>query len=311
MSEDSLNHYSVMREEVLENLDLQPGYRVLDCTVGGAGHSAAMLEQIGAAGFLWGIERDPRTIERARERLAAVGENFGLIPGNFADLAQLAVEYDIASLDAVLLDLGTSMFQLREAERGFSFMQDGPLDMRMNPDEGVPSAADLVNTWSESELRELFRTLGEERFAGRIARNIVETRRRKPFERTVELAEMIEKAVPKRDRIHPATRVFQALRIAVNDELGALERVLPVAVSLLRPGGKIAVISFHSLEDRLVKQSLRAMSATCVCPPKLPVCMCQTIPQLERSGKAIKPGDQEVQENAPSRSARLRVATKL
>ncbi len=306
-----LKHYSVMCEEVLEHLDLQPGNRVLDCTVGGAGHSSAMLNRIGADGFLWGIERDPRTLERARKRLEETGHPFQLIHGNFAELEQLAEQSGIVALDAVLLDLGTSIFQLREAERGFSFMEDGPLDMRMNPDEDEPSAADVVNTWSETDLRDLFRTLGEEKFAGRIARVIVEKRRREPFTRTVQLADTIAGAVPKRDKIHPATRVFQALRIAVNDELGALERVLPVAVNLLKPGGRIAVIAFHSLEDRIVKQTLRTMSVDCICPPRLPICACQHEPLIARPGKALFPSDKEVSENSPSRSARLRVARRL
>jgi 16S rRNA (cytosine1402-N4)-methyltransferase len=307
----SLNHFSVMLEEVLENLDLKPGDRVLDCTVGGAGHSSAILERIGANGFLWGIERDPRTIERARERLVQTKHPFNLIHGNFAELDQLAEQYEIVALDAVLLDLGTSIFQLREAARGFSFMEDGPLDMRMNPDDDEPSAADLVNTWSETDLRDLFRTLGEERFAGRIARVIVETRRKEPFRRTVQLADLVAKAVPKRDRIHPATRIFQALRIAVNDELGALKKVLPIAVNLLKPGGRIAVIAFHSLEDRIVKQTLRLMSSDCICPPRQPICTCQQEPLIARPGKALFPSDQEVDENSPSRSARLRVAKRL
>ncbi|MGV3526696.1 MAG: 16S rRNA (cytosine(1402)-N(4))-methyltransferase RsmH [Candidatus Sericytochromatia bacterium] len=304
----TLNHYSVMCREVLEHLALQPGDRVLDCTTGGAGHSTAMLEQIGTTGFLWGIERDPRTLERAKERLAATGFPFELVHGNFAELAELAQQHQISGLDAVLLDLGTSIFQLREAERGFSFLADGPLDMRMNPEEGVPSAADLVNTWSEAKLKDVFQTYGEERFAGRIARTLVESRRRQAFERTLQLAEAIEAAVPRRDKLHPATRVFQALRIAVNDELGALKTVLPLAAALLKPGGRLAVISFHSLEDRIVKQTLRTLSATCICPPRQPVCTCQHQPLLERPGKALQPSDLEVRENPPSRSAKLRIA---
>lgn len=305
-----LKHYSVMLREVLEHLDLRPGSRVLDCTVGGAGHASAILERIGPDGFLWGLERDPRTLPLARERLTQVGHPFCLIRGNFAELEQLAQEYQISDLDAVLLDLGTSMFQLREAERGFSFMEDGPLDMRMNPEEGL-TAADLVNTWSEAELRELFRNLGEERFSGRIASAIVSTRRRERFTRTRQLAELIAGAVPKRDKIHPATRVFQALRIAVNDELDALSHVLPVAVELLKPGGRIAVIAFHSLEDRIVKQVFRRLHASCICPPRQPICTCQQEPQLEKPGKALFPSEDEVRENSPSRSARLRIAVKM
>lgn len=306
-----LKHYSVMCKEVLDYLDLQPGNRVLDCTVGGAGHSAAILEKIGATGYLWGIERDPRTLGLATERLAQLGHPFTLIQANFAELESLAQEYQLADLDAVLLDLGTSIFQLREAERGFSFLADGPLDMRMNPNEDSPSAAELVNSLSEAKLKELFWTLGEERFSGRIAGAIVRARSQQPIERTLQLAQIVEKAVPRREKIHPATRIFQALRIAVNGELEALRQVLPVAVSLLKPGGRMAVISFHSLEDRIVKQTFRQLHASCVCPPRQPVCTCQQVPLLERPGKALSPSEQEVRENAPSRSAKLRLARRL
>lgn len=303
-----LEHIPVMSEEVLESLAPKPGDRVLDCTVGGGGHSALLLERIGPQGFLWGIERDPRTLDRARARLEQVGHPFQLIHANFADLETLATHWQISDVDAILLDLGTSIFQLKEAERGFSLSQDGPLDMRMNPAEATPSAADLVNTWSEAELKHLFQTLGEERFSGRIAYALVKARQQQPFERTAQLAECIAEAVPRREKIHPATRVFQALRIAVNDELGAIEAVLPAAIRLLKPGGRLAVISFHSLEDRRVKQAFRHWSQACLCPPRQPVCTCQHQPLLVRPGKALRPGEPEVRANSPSRSARLRVA---
>lgn len=306
-----MKHYSVMCQEVLEHLELKPGDRVLDCTVGGAGHSSAMLARIGPNGFLWGIERDPRTLSLAQETLTQTGYPFRLIHGNFAELSHYSQEYKIANLDAVLLDLGTSIFQLREAQRGFSFSSDGPLDMRMNPDEDRPSAAELVNHLSEAKLKEIFSTLGEERFSGRIASAIVKARLTQPIERTVQLAEIVAEAVPKRDKLHPATRVFQALRIAVNDELEAIRQVLPVAVSLLKPGGKIAVIAFHSLEDRIVKQSFRQMSQDCICPPRQPICNCQHQALLARSGKAMTPSEQEIRENSPSRSAKLRIARRL
>lgn len=306
-----LEHYSVMCAEVLEYLAPEPGFRVLDCTVGGAGHSSALLQRVGEEGFLWGIERDPRTLEYASERLARVGHPFQLIPGNFGELSRLAQIHKFGSLDAVLLDLGTSIFQLREAERGFSLLEDGPLDMRMNPQENVPNAADLVNSCSEQELKELFWRYGEERFSGRMARVIVQARKKVPFERTRQLADCIAAAVPRQGKLHPATRIFQALRIAVNDELGALERVLPEAVNLLKPGGRIAVISFHSLEDRIVKQTFRQLSRDCICPPRQPVCTCTHRAVLARPGKALKPSETEVRQNPPSRSARLRVAQKL
>jgi len=305
-----LEHVPVMCKEVLEHLALEPGHRVLDCTVGGAGHSAEILARIGPDGFLWGIERDPRTLERASARLVAKGSWFRLIHANFAELEALAAKCEIGELDAILLDLGTSIFQLKEAERGFSISQDGPLDMRMNPDEDSPSAAELVNTSSEATLKNLFQNYGEERFSGRIARQIVQQRQKQPFCRTAELAACIADVVPRRDKIHPATRVFQALRIAVNDELGALETVLPVAMRLLKPGGRLAVIAFHSLEDRLVKQAFRHWSQTCVCPARQPVCTCQHQPLLARSGKAFRPSDAEIKLNPPSRSARLRVAVR-
>jgi 16S rRNA (cytosine1402-N4)-methyltransferase len=306
-----LAHYPVMRKEVLEFLSPKAGEKILDCTIGGAGHASALLTEIGPEGFLWGIERDPRTLELATRRLSAVGYPFELIHGNFAELSHWADAYSIPPLDGILMDLGTSIFQLKEAERGFSLLSDGPLDMRMNPQENTPSAADLVNTLGVNELKSLFKEFGEERFAGRIARWIVELRTSVPFTRTRQLADLVAKHIPQRDKIHPATRIFQALRIAVNQEYKALEDVLPAAVQLLKPGGKIAVISFHSGEDRRVKQAFREMSQTCVCPPRQPICNCNTQPLLERPRKMQVPGKSEVQENPPSRSAKLRTAYRI
>ena len=295
-----LMHYPVMRKEVLEFLSPKAGDKILDCTIGGAGHASALLTEIGPEGFLWGIERDPRTLELATRRLSAVGYPFELIHGNFAELSHWADVYRIPPLDSILMDLGTSIFQLKEPERGFSLLSDGPLDMRMNPQENTPSAADLVNTLGVNELKALFKEFGEERFAGRIARWIVEARASVPFLRTRQLADLVARHIPQRDKIHPATRIFQALRIAVNQEYKALEDVLPAAVQLLKPGGKIAVISFHSGEDRRVKQAFRAMSQTC-----------ETHAVLERPRKMQVPGKSEVQENPPSRSAKLRTAYRI
>lgn len=311
MHTSPLEHYSVMCAQVLQALDPQPGMQILDGTVGGAGHSSHLLRALGPTGHLWGIERDPRTLDYARKRLEQQGNPFTLIHGNFADLERLRSEHGIPLLDGIFLDLGTSMFQLKEAERGFSFNQDGPLDMRMNPHEATASAAEIVNTWSEADLKGSFSRYGEERFAGRIAKAIVQARKETPFTRTAQLADCIAGAAPRKGRLHPATRVFQALRIVVNDELGAIERVIPQAVDLLKPGGTIAIIAFHSLEDRLVKQSFRALSATCICPPKLPICTCEQVPLLTRSGKALKPDEAELRDNPPSRSARLRIARRL
>ncbi len=307
----ALKHYSVMLEEVLEFLSPQPGEQFLDCTIGGAGHASELLTRVGKEGFLWGLERDPRTLELATRRLSAVGHPFQLIHGNFADLEHWVQKFEIPQLDGILMDLGTSIFQLKEAERGFSLLSDGPLDMRMNPEENTPSAADLVNSLSENELKQLFKEYGDERFSGRIARWIVEAREQTPFTRTRQLAELVAKRLPQRDKIHPATRIFQALRIAVNQEYKALEDVLPLAVRLLKPGGKIAVISFHSGEDRRVKQAFRDMSQSCVCPPRQPICTCDTEALLARPGKLQKPGTSEIQENPPSRSAKLRTARRI
>lgn len=307
----ALEHYPVMRKEVLEFLSPTSGEKILDCTIGGAGHASALLAEIGPKGFLWGIERDPRTLELATRRLSAVGYPFELIHGNFAELSHWADVYRIPPLDGILMDLGTSIFQLKEAERGFSLLSDGPLDMRMNPQENTPSAADLVNTLSADALKSLFKEFGEERLSGRIARWIVEARAHEPFTRTRQLSDLVAKYIPQRDKMHPATRIFQALRIAVNQEYKALEEVLPAAVQLLKPGGKIAVISFHSGEDRRVKQAFREMSQTCVCPPRQPICNCNTQPLLERPRKMQVPGESEVQENPPSRSAKLRTAYRI
>ncbi|MBT9546628.1 MAG: 16S rRNA (cytosine(1402)-N(4))-methyltransferase RsmH [Candidatus Sericytochromatia bacterium] len=312
LSPPNIEHYSVMLREVLDWLNLQAGQRVLDCTLGGAGHSLEMLKAVGSQGFLWAIERDPQTLERARIKLESLGYPFQLIPSNFAELAFLAEQYGISELDAVLLDLGTSLFQLKEPERGFSFLNEGPLDMRMNPQEPVPTAADLVNHLSEAELTRIFQVYGEERMARPIARALVATRGKTPFVTTIDLAQAVEKVMPRRgQKLHPATRVFQALRIAVNGELDALERVLPVAVKLLKPGGRLAVIAFHSLEDRPVKLFMRKLATDCLCPPRQPICTCQHRAQLRLLTRAVKPSEAEVLENSPSRSARLRVAEKL
>lgn len=291
-------------------LALSPGDRVLDCTVGGAGHGLAILSAIGEQGFYWGLEQDPRTFQLASSRLASQPNPYSLIADNFANLEAIASAHGIAELDAVLFDCGTSLFQLKDPTRGFSFQEDGPLDMRMNPHVGA-SAAEIVNTWPESRLKQLFSQRAEERFSGRIAAAIVKQRRQAPFQRTSELSELIVQVVGYRERIHPATRVFQALRMEVNQELESLEQALPVAVSLLKPGGRIAVISFHSGEDRVVKNSFRQMSKDCICPPRQPVCTCQQQASLGKPAKPVSPSEQEIKRNPPSRSARLRVATRV
>ncbi|MNK61136.1 Ribosomal RNA small subunit methyltransferase H [compost metagenome] len=303
------HHVSVLLEEVLDLLHPAPGGRFLDGTVGGAGHAAALLERVGPEGFLYGIDQDPAALAVAEERLSRLGSNFELRRGNFADVLP---EWDLPPLTGILLDLGVSSHQLDTAERGFSFRHEGPLDMRMG-DEG-PSAADLVNGLPERELVDILFRYGEERQSRAIARAILKRRTDQPFRTTRELADVIERVIPayKAGGIHPATRTFQALRIAVNRELDVLTQVLPAAISKLAPGGRLAVISFHSLEDRIVKTVFRDMAKTCVCPPKLPICVCGTVPQVKViTSKPVEASEDEVRANPRSRSAKLRVAERI
>jgi 16S rRNA (cytosine1402-N4)-methyltransferase len=307
------DHVPVLADEVRERLAVQPGETVVDATFGAGGHSALLAEDLRGHGKLIAIDRDPTArdyFEGFRRRHAGVQTRF--LRGDFAVvLGQLAGNGVRA--DAVLLDLGVSSMQLDRPERGFSYAVDAPLDMRMDP-AAEPSARDLVNDVGERELAGMFRRYGEERYARQIARAIVRRRRRQPFERTGELVETIKSAIPAPARFgdgHPAKRVFQALRIAVNDELGALEAALPAAVEMLRPGGRLAVISFHSLEDRIVKRFLRAQERGCVCPPDFPVCVCGREPVLRAvTRKAIRPRPEEVAANPRASSARLRAAVK-
>jgi 16S rRNA (cytosine1402-N4)-methyltransferase len=309
METPDFRHQPVLLDQVLTWLDPRPGQVILDGTVGGAGHSAAMLERVLPDGFLYGIDQDPMALAAAEKRLASVSDRFKLFRANFEALDALG----LSPLDGILLDIGVSSPQLDVAGRGFSFQQAGPLDMRMDPDNPV-TAASLVNQAPEAELARIFFEYGEERYSRKVARAIVRRREEEgPFTETLEFAEFVRKQVPRDPSgIHPATRVFQALRIAVNDELGVLRRVLPKAVSLLKPGGRLAVISFHSLEDRIVKQYYRDEAKGCVCPPKLPVCMCGKQPQLEiLTSKPVVATDEEQRCNPRARSAKLRVARRL
>jgi len=311
-----MGHVPVLYDAVLTHLALGPGDAVIDGTLGGGGHAAGLLQAIAPDGRLLGLDRDPEALARARERLAPFGGRAVLVHSSFRDLECVAYRHHFLPADGVLLDLGLSSYQLSAPERGFSFMQDGPLDMRFDPSQGL-SAADLVNELPTAELADILYRYGEERQSRRIARAIVAAR---PLETTRELAEVIAREVGgsgarrgrRRGRIHPATRSFQALRIAVNDELGALEAVLPQAVDLLRSGGRMVVISFHSLEDRMVKQFLRRQARDCVCPPQQPVCTCQHQATLRLvTRRPVRPDETEVAHNPRARSARLRVAEKL
>ena len=311
-----MGHVPVLYDAVLTHLALGPGDDVIDGTLGGGGHAAGLLQAIAPDGRLLGLDRDPEALARARKRLAPFGGRAVLVHSSFRDLECVAHRHHFLPADGVLLDLGLSSYQLSAPERGFSFLQDGPLDMRFDPSQEL-SASDLVNELPTAELADILYRYGEERQSRRIARAIVAAR---PLETTRELAEVIAREVGgsgarqgrRRGRIHPATRSFQALRIAVNDELGALEAVLPQAVELLRSGGRMAVISFHSLEDRMVKQFLRHQARDCVCPPQQPVCTCQHQATLRLvTRRPVRSDETEVAHNPRARSARLRVAEKL
>ncbi|HUZ15369.1 MAG TPA: 16S rRNA (cytosine(1402)-N(4))-methyltransferase RsmH [Gaiellaceae bacterium] len=306
------DHVPVLAEEVRAGLAVRPGESVIDATFGAGGHAALLAADLAGRGKLTAIDRDPsaRTYFEQLEKRFSV--NARLLRGDFGIvLPQLAANGVRA--DAILLDLGVSSMQVDQPERGFSYAVDAPLDMRMDPTQ-EESARDLVNTWSERDLATIFRRYGEERYANQIARAIVRRRREQPFERTGELVDAIRAAIPAPARFgegHPAKRVFQALRIAVNGELDSLAAALPAALEMLRPGGRLAVISFHSLEDRIVKRFLRERERGCTCPPDFPVCVCGHEPELRAvQRRPIRPGEAELAANPRSSSARLRVAIK-
>ncbi len=305
------NHISVLFQEALAGLRVRPGGRYIDATVGGGGHAAGILAAASPDGRLLGLDRDLAAIEATRARLGSDAERVVLVHSSFVHLAKVARANRYVPVDGILFDLGFTSLQLADPKRGFAFMTDGPLDMRLDPTSDGSTAADLVNHLSPEELAALLYRYGEEKQARRIAQAIVD---RRPLGTTRELAAVVEQAVGRgrRQRIHPATRTFQALRIAVNDELAVLEAALPQAVELLASGGRLAVISFHSLEDRLVKRFLRRESRDCICPPEAPACMCDhqaTVRLITR--KPIRPTAEEVESNPRSRSARLRVAERI
>lgn len=307
------DHVPVLAEEVREFLAVRPGQTVVDATFGAGGHSALLAADLQSEGKLIAIDRDPSVRVYFDRFKAGAGVQARLLRGEFSlVLSQLAAN-DVQA-DAILLDLGVSSMQLDRPERGFSYAADAPLDMRMDASAEL-SARDLVNEADERELAQIFRRFGEERYAGQIARAIVRRRAERPFERTGELADTIKQAIPTPARFgdgHPAKRVFQALRIAVNDELGALEAALPAAVRMLRPGGRLAVISFHSLEDRIVKRYFREQARGCTCPPEFPICNCGNEPVLrDLTRKPLRPSAREIEANPRASSAKLRVAAKV
>jgi 16S rRNA (cytosine1402-N4)-methyltransferase len=302
-------HLPVLLDEVIAALQPRRGGRFADCTVGLGGHAAAILEEILPSGRLLGIDADPQAIRIGRDRLSRYGDAVTLVNDNFINLEAICERYHIHPVDGILFDLGVSSLQLDTAERGFSFHLDAPLDMRFDPEQGL-TASDIVNCFSEQELARLIERYGEERHSRRIARHIV---RNRPVATTAELARLVEQGVNgKRARIHPATRTFMALRIAVNNELQNLELALKQTPNLLRPGGRLTVISYHSLEDRIVKQFMRYAASSCLCPPGTVVCRCGHVPTLKLiSRKVIKPTSLEIESNPRSRSAKLRVAERL
>jgi 16S rRNA (cytosine1402-N4)-methyltransferase len=306
------DHIPVLAEEVREALAVQPGDTVIDATFGAGGHASLLAADMQGRGRFIAIDRDP-TVRPYFDRFTrTTGLQARLLRGDFALVLEQLADNGVEA-DAILLDLGVSSMQLDRPERGFSYAADAPLDMRMDPSAEV-SARELVNDSTERDLQTIFRRYGEERYARQIAKAIVRRRRQEPFERTGDLVETIRAAIPAPARFgegHPAKRVFQALRIAVNDELSALEVALPAAFSMLRPGGRLAVISFHSLEDRIVKQFLREEERGCVCPPDFPVCVCGREPKLRAiNRRPIRAGASEVGANPRSSSARLRAAVK-
>ena len=306
------DHVPVLAAEVRELLAVRPGETVVDATFGAGGHARLLAEDLAGSGKLVAIDRDPGARAYFDRFKAQAGVDVRFLRGDFAlVLAQLAAN-DVKA-DAILLDLGVSSMQVDRPERGFSYATDAPLDMRMDP-SSEPTAAAIVNTWDERELVTIFRRYGEERYAAPIARAIVRRRSQTPFTRTGELVDVIKLAIPTPARFgegHPAKRVFQALRIAVNNELGALEAALPAALEMLRPDGRLAVISFHSLEDRIVKRFVAEQAKGCTCPPDFPVCICGKTPTLRSlTRKPVRPSPGEVEANPRSASARLRAAVR-
>ena len=304
-------HIPVLLAPVLDLLAETPGTRFVDATLGGGGHSQALLARRPDIRLLLGLDRDPAAIAAATERLRPFGDRLTAVQATFSSLEQVVHDHGWSQIDALLMDIGVSSPQLDLPERGFSFRFDGPLDMRMDPSHG-PTAADLLNTLPERELADILYRYGEERRSRQVAAEIVRRRRERPWARTGELAELLERVVGRAHQhgLPPATRCFQALRIAVNDELGELERTLRQAVRLVAVGGRIAVITFHSLEDRIVKQFFREQAASCTCPPGLPVCVCGKVSTLRiLTPKPLTASEQELQDNPRAACAKLRAAT--
>ena len=304
-------HKSVMLAEVLNALDIKPNGIYLDCTLGGGGHARAIGERLNAGGLLIGIDQDEDAINAATENLSGLACNVKIVRGNFSELNTILDDLGIDELDGVTFDLGVSSYQIDTAQRGFSYMNNAPLDMRMDR-RRILTARDVINSYDEDRLIKIFREYGEERFAKRIAAALCRQRKIAALETTGELVKLIEQTVPRtKNGGHPAKRIFQAIRIEVNGELEILADSIKKAVNRLKPGGRLAVITFHSLEDRIIKETLKTLAQSCICPKNFPVCVCNHKATLKILGKAHTPSPEEIELNSRAKSAKLRIAEKI
>ena len=307
-------HIPVLFHEIMDIMAPQPGEVFVDCTLGGGGHSRGFLERMGDDGRLIGIDQDTNALQAAGANLAEFGDRVTYVHSNYNNLDEILNTYAPDGVDGILFDIGVSSHQLDEKDRGFSYMQDAPLDMRMNQSQNF-SAWDVVNTYSEEELHRIIKEYGEERWAKRVAQFIVEFRKEKPVETTGELVDIIKRAIPKGAReegSHPAKRTFQAIRIEVNDELGVLTRTISVAAKHLKKDGRLGIISFHSLEDRIVKEQFRYLASDCICPPELPFCQCDKVSEVKiLTRKPVTATKEELEANSRSKSAKFRAVVKI
>lgn len=307
-------HIPVLFREIMEIMAPKPGEFFVDCTLGGGGHSKGFLERTSPDGLLIGIDQDDDALVAARQNLRAYDGRIMLVHSNYSNLDKILNDYAPGGVDGILFDIGVSSHQLDEAKRGFSYMQDAPLDMRMDQTQSL-NAWQVVNTYKEEDLQRILKEYGEERWAKRIARFLVEFRSKKPIDTTGELVDIIKRAIPKGAReegSHPAKRTFQAIRIEVNDELGVLNRTIQVAANHLKKGGRLGIISFHSLEDRIVKEQFRYLASDCICPPELPICQCDKVSEVKiLTRKPVTASPEELERNSRAKSAKFRAVEKI